>query len=488
MTISYPMGAPARDSDHWNQIDWHQCRREVRKLQVRIVKAVQEGRWHKVKSLQWLLTHSFSAKALAVKRVTENQGKRTAGVDKARWTTPNIKWNGILSLSRRGYRALPLRRVYIPKSNGKLRPLGIPTMRDRAMQALYLQALEPVSETTADPHSYGFRPKRSTADAVEQCFNALSQKSSARWVLEADIQGCFDNFSHDWLLANIPTDKAMLATWLKAGFMDSHTLSPTIAGTPQGGIISPTVATMALDGLQARLTRLIQKLASTVRGRKRFRMNFVRYADDFIVTGHSKEFLEQEVRPCIEAFLAERGLTLSTEKTRVTPIEEGFDFLGINIRRFGRKLLTRPAQKSIQSLCSKLRGIVKGNSSAKQINVIRQLNPVIRGWAQYHRHGVAKEVFGKVDSYLWLLLWHWAKRRHPNKGARWVKAKYFRRIGSRDWIFAANESEGSKEFVALVNASDTPIRRHLKIQSAANPFDLEWYDYFARRQYRRLRD
>ncbi|AMP05958.1 reverse transcriptase family protein [Collimonas pratensis] len=214
----------------------------------------------------------------------------------------------------------------------------------------------------------------------------------------------------------------------------------------------------------------------------------VAYADDFIVTGRSKEFLEQKVRPFIEAFLAERGLALSAEKTRATAIEEGFDFLGINIRRVGSKLLTRPAQKGIQSLCSKLREIVKGNASAKQINVIRQLNPVIRGWAQYHRHGVASEAFGKVDSYLWLLLWRWAKRRHNNKGARWIKAKYFRRIRHRDWIFAANENEGTKEFVALVKASDTLIRRHLKIQSAANPFDPEWHDYFARRQYRRFRD
>ena len=485
MTITYSMGAPASNSEHWNQIDWHQCRREVRKLQVRIVKAVQEGSWHKVKSLQWLLTHSFSAKALAVKRVTENQGKRTAGVDKATWLTPNAKWNGILSLSRCGYRALPLRRVYIPKSNGKLRPLGIPTMRDRAMQALYLQALEPVSETTADPHSYGFRPKRSTADAIEQCFRALSQKFSARWVLEADIQGCFDNFNHDWLLANIPTDKAILATWLKAGFMESHILSPTMAGTPQGGIISPTVATMALDGLQARLS---QQLANTEGERSRLHMNFVRYADDFIVTGHSKEFLEQEVKPCIEAFLAERGLTLSAEKTRVTAIEEGFDFLGVNLRRFGDKLLTRPAQKSIQSLCSKLRKIVKDNLTAKQHNLIQQLNPVIRGWTQYHRHGVAKKIFTDVDTYLWQLLWRWATRCHPHKRARWIKDKYFKCIAHRHWVFATTERTGSTEMVTLVKARDTKIRRHLKIRCAANPFDPEWNDYFERRKYRRFRD
>lgn len=272
MTLA-SMGAPADNANHWNQINWNPCRRDVRKLQVRIVKAVQEGRWNKVKSLQWLLTHSFSAKALAVKRVTENQGKRTAGVDKARWTTPQTKWKGILSLSRRGYRALPWRRVYFPQNNGKLRPLGMPTTQDSAMQALYLQALEPISETTADPHSYGFRPKRSTAEAIEQCFNALSQKHSTRWVLEAAILGGFDNLSHDWLLANIPLDKAILASWLKAGFMESPTLSPTKAGTPQGGIISPTVAAMALDGLPAHLTHA---LVGSRRKRYSDCLNFVR--------------------------------------------------------------------------------------------------------------------------------------------------------------------------------------------------------------------
>lgn len=484
MTIGNPMGAPAHNPLLWNQIDWAQCKREVRKLQVRIVKAVQEGRWHKVNALQWLLTHSFSAKALAVKRVTGNKGKRTAGVDKATWKTPKAKWNGLLSLCRKGYRALPLRRVYIPKSNGKMRPLGIPTMRDRAMQALYLQALEPISETKADPHSYGFRPKRATVDAIEQCFNALSQKGSAKWVLEADIKGCFDNFSHDWLLAHIPMDKAMLAAWLKAGFMDSVTFFETNAGTPQGGIASPTLATMALDGLQVHLNK---ELASSQRELKRKRLNLVRYADDFIVTGYSREFLEQEVKPCIEAFLAERGLTLSVEKTRVTPIEEGFDFLGFNVRRFGNKLLTRPAQKSINSLRSKLREIVKGNPTAKQIDLIKRLNPVIRGWAQYHRRGVAKEAFGEVDSYLWHLLWRWAKRRHSNKGIKWIKAKYFRCRAHRHWIFAAEDGQ-TRETVTLVRASDTRIRRHIKIRSDANPYDPAWNNYFAQRKYRRFRD
>jgi RNA-directed DNA polymerase len=484
MSIAHPMGAPAHNSLNWNLINWAQCKREVRKLQVRIVKAVKACRWNKVKALQWLLTHSFSAKALAVKRVTGNKGKRTAGVDKETWKTPKAKWRGIISLRRRGYRARPLRRVYIPKSNGKMRPLGIPTMRDRAMQALYLHALEPISETKADPHSYGFRPKRSTVDAIEQCFNVLSQKQSAKWVLEADIKGCFDNFSHDWLLAHIPMDKAVLATWLKAGFMDDTTFFETKAGTPQGGIASPTFATMALDGLQG---HLYERLASSRNDQKRKRLNFVRYADDFIVTGYSKEFLENEVKPCIEAFLAERGLTLSIEKTRVTPIEEGFDFLGFNIRRFGDKLLTRPAQKSISSLCSKLREIVKGNPTAKQIDLIKRLNPVIRGWAQYHRRGVAKDAFSRVDSYLWQLLWGWSKRRHPNKGLKWIKAKYFWCIGHRHWIFAV-EDEQTLETIRLVKASDIRIRRHIKIRSDANPYDPEWSDYFEQRKYRRFRN
>src|SRR6202158_3408923 len=223
----------------WHGINWADAQRQVRRLQTRMVKATQGGRHNKVKALQWLLTHSFSGKALAVKRVTENEGKNTPGVDKVTWKTPVAKTNAIASLKRRGYSPLPLRRVFILKKNGKTRPLGIPAMKCRAMQALHLLALEPIAETTADLNSYAFRPERSTADAGEQCFNALAKKTSAEWVLEADIRSCFDNISHDWMIANVPTDKVILKRWLKAGFVYQNVLFPTDAGTPQGGIITP---------------------------------------------------------------------------------------------------------------------------------------------------------------------------------------------------------------------------------------------------------
>src|SRR5471032_3618927 len=214
----------------WDGINWAEIQRQVRRLQIRIVKAVQAGRHNKAKALQWLLTDSFSGRAIAVKRVTGNKGKNTPGVDKVIWKTPEAKTNAIASLKRRGYSPLPLRRVMIPKKDGqKTRPLGIPVMKCRAMQALHLLALEPIAETTADLNSYGFRPERSTADAGEQCFIVLAKKVHAEWVLEADIQGCFDQISHDWMLAHVPTDKAVLKKWLKAGFVYQNELFPTEA-------------------------------------------------------------------------------------------------------------------------------------------------------------------------------------------------------------------------------------------------------------------
>jgi RNA-directed DNA polymerase len=476
------VSAPPYQEVTWHQINWAKCHRTVRRLQARIVKATQENRRHDAKTLERLLTRSFAGKAIAVRRVTENPGKHTPGVDGKTWSTPESKSAAILSLSRRGYKPLPLRRVYIPKSNNKMRPLGIPTMKDRAMQALYLLALEPVSETTADLNSYGFRPERSTADAIAQCFIALGKTKSPQWILEGDIRGCFDNINHDWLVTHIPMDKVILQKWLKAGFIDKQTLYPTEAGTPQGGVISPVLANMTLDGLERELANRFKR---TERMQRVHQVNMVRYADDFIITAKSKELLEDEVKPLVEKFLMTRGLELSKEKTRITHIEEGFDFLGQNVRKYKDKLLIMPSRKNIKAFLDKVRGIVKGNMTIKQEGLIDFLNPVIRGWANYHKHIVAKKTFQSVDHQIHKLLWRWVKRRHPNKGARWIKEKYFTQVGNREWMFSLKrvqqDTSETLPIRPLFKATSVKITRHTKIRAEANPFDPQWETYFEKR-------
>jgi len=481
MNVDLSACASFGDTSPWDQIDWSHCEREVRRLQARIVKATREGRHNKVKTLQWLLTHSFHGKALAVRRVTENQGKRTPGVDGAIWQTPGTKHRAIGALRRRGYQPQPLRRVHIPKANGKLRPLGIPTMKDRAMQALHLLALEPIAETTGDPNSYGFRPARSTADAMQQCFLILSKEKSPQWVLEGDIRGCFDYISHEWMLSHVPTDKKVMRQWLKAGYMENRTLFPTEAGTPQGGIISPTLANLTLDGLERLLREKFPK-----KMRPCPKVNLVRYADDFVITGDSKELLENEVRPLVEQFLRERGLELSPEKTCVTHIDQGFDFLGQNLRKRNGKLLIQPSRKNTRSFLEKMRQVIYRNRSLSQEYLIRTLNPIIRGWANYHRHVAASDTYRKVDNLLWQSLWQWAKRRHPEKPRPWVLRRYWHPLG-RKWKFAAllrkRTPDGKAVWFRLVNPADTKIQRHRKIKGAANPFDPDWRSYFEDRAF-----
>jgi RNA-directed DNA polymerase len=474
--------APSREAIPWHSIDWATCHRNVKRLQARIVKATAEGRWGKVKALQWLLTHSFSGKALAVNRVTENKGKDTPGVDGATWSTPEAKTDAMASLQRKGYHPQPLRRVYIPKSNGKQRPLGIPTMTDRAMQALHLLALDPVSETTADRNSYGFRKARSAHDALEQCFAALGKPTkSAQWVLDADIKGCFDNISHDWMLAHIPTDTQVLRKWLKAGYVERATLFPTEVGTPQGGIISPTLANMVLDGLEHRLADRIRKRWSNGRVVYNPKINFIRYADDFVVTGDSPETLAKAQEVVVE-FLAERGLTLSPEKTRIVPLSEGFNFLGQNVRLYDDKVLIKPSKEALAKIYDKLRGIIRRSKSTEQRDLIRMLNPVIQGWVNYHRHAVSSVVFSKLDFLVWKLLWQWARRRHHGKGRPWIKARYWRVRGTRTWTFAADVIiDGKPQTLCLVYATNTPIRRHVKVQAEVNPYSPQWEDYLAER-------
>ena len=359
---------------------------KVKRLQMRIVKAQKQNRHNKVRALQWVLTHSYSAKILAVHRVTTNKGKNTPGVDGVIWRTDKHKKEAVRGLKRKGYQAQPLRRIFIPKKNGKQRGLGIPVMMDRAQQALHLMALDPVAETILDNEAFGFRPKRSTADAIEAVYKAVAaNKDCAEWVIEGDIKACFDNLSHEWLMKNIPMDKRVLAGWLKAGIIFKDEYSDTEAGTPQGGIISPCLANLALNGLASMLKRKFMNRKVLNRKEINNRVHTIVYADDLIVTGKSRELLEQAVLPEVRKFMHERGLTLSEEKTVITHLKDGFDFLGQNTRKYKGKILTKPAKKNVQSFLDGIRKMILNNPTLKQEQLIGMLNPKIRGWGNYHR-------------------------------------------------------------------------------------------------------
>jgi RNA-directed DNA polymerase len=483
-------GAAPDVATGWHAIDWFQVRRNVRRLQARIVKATQEGRWHKVKALVYLLTHSYSGRALAILRVTTNQGASTPGVDGEIWNTPELKAEAFSKLRRHGYQPRPLRRVYIPKSSdpSKLRPLGIPTLTDRAMQALYLLGLDPIEEVLADANSYGFRQQRCCADALDQCHKILRNNHSAEWVLEGDIKSCFDRISHDWLLTHTPMDRVILRKWLQAGFMEKDVFVATTEGTPQGGIASPALANRALDGLE---TVLKEHFGATHGPKRRNKVHLVRYADDFIVTGTSKELLRDEVQPLVAHFLKERGLELSHEKTSITHIDDGFNFLGQNIRRNRTKLLLKPSRKNVRNFLTKIDDVIQregGHLSAGQL--IRLLNPKIRGWALYHRHASSAHTFKRVDDAIFWKLWRWARRRHRHKSAAWVKSQYFLRPGDRRWQFrgTVQDEEGKSRTVFLFLAKSLKIRRHVKIKGSANPYDPAWELYFEERLAAKMAD
>ena len=451
-----PNGEKHTDRDlarQWTSVDWDRIRSQVNRLQTRIAKATQERKWNLVQRLNYLLTHSQSAKLLAVRIVTQNKGRRTPGVDGERWSTASDKMRAALSLTDRRYRAQPLRRIYIPKpGKDTKRPISIPTMYDRAMQALYALALQPIAETTADPRSFGFRLFRCAQDASDYAFKCLYRENSAPWILEGDIKGCFDTIAQDWLRVNIPMDRAVLTQFLKAGFVFERVLYPTDRGTPQGGIISPILANMTLDGMEEILSTRFPKM----------KVYFIRYADDFLVTAPTKEIAE-EAQELIRTFLAERGLELSTEKTVITHIEQGLDFLGWNLRKYKGVYLTKPSRNSITSIKGKIKAIVLKARAWTQDQLIQALNPVIRGWANYHRHIVAKETFKKLDAYVWTVTWQWAKRRHPKKGHTWIARRYWHSVGTRNWLFQTEEN-------TLQLFSDVTIRRHAMPKLNANPY------------------
>lgn len=474
MTRALEHSGASSASNNWQSINWTRVEQDVCRLQMRIAKSARAKRWGKAQALQRLLTRSHQAKLLAVKRVTENQGRKTPGIDGIVWGGAKQKWEAVQALICRDYRSQPLRRVYIPKKNGKKRPLGIPTMFDRAMQALFLLAYEPIAEVSADIHSYGFRPKRSAADAIERCFVVLANRASARWILECDIKGCFDNISHEWIHQHLKLETKVLNQWLKAGFMDKGRLFPTTAGTPQGGIISPCLSNGVLDGMEAMLkaiSRPVQKV------------HLIRYADDFVITADSKELLESTIKPAVVAFLLERGLTLSEEKTLITSITKGFDFLGFNVRKYGNKLLIKPSKSSVKSFLESIRLLIKKGVSTPTVSLLRSINRKVVGWANYYRHVVAKNIFGDVDSAIFHALHRMIKRKHPRKSAAWLYRKYYTNRGMRRWMFYAPYvvSSGERRSVWLKKAADIPIRRHRQVISVATPYDAEWLDYFEKR-------
>lgn len=473
-------GASVGLAREWNSIDWRKTKAEVKRLQMRIAKAVEEGRWGRAKSLQHILTHSFHAKVLAVRRVTSNKGKKTPGVDGVVWKTAREKMEAVRSIKQRGYRALPLRRVRIPKKNSqKKRPLSIPCMSDRAVQAVHKMGLDPIAETLADPHSYGFRGFRSCRDAIAQLFALLAKRFSPGWILEADIEGCFDKISHSWLLRFIPMKRHILRQWLKAGYEENGRPFPTKEGTPQGGIASPVLANMTLDGLEAVVRKAVG--GERVRG-QRTKVHLVRFADDFVVTADRKEMLTEQALPAIEAFLHERGLNLSKMKTRIIHITDGFDFLSQTLRRFGNKLIIRPAKTAVKSLLSTVREQIRRMRSAPVKDLVGKLNPILRGWANYHRHVVSSATFSYIDWEVTQMLWRWARRQHRKKNTRWIMNRYWRVVPDTHRFTAAwREKSGKRYTLFLFRMSDLPIRRHVRIKGSANPYSPSWQNYFTQR-------
>lgn len=363
----------------WEEIDFAKAKKHIIRLQKRIAVEYSRSRFDVVEALQHKMIHSFYAKAYAVKTVTSNRGKYTAGVDNVICKTSEDKYRMIEKLKRRGYKALPLKRIYIPKPNGDKRPLSIPTIKDRALQTVYKFALEPIAELTADECSFGFRLNRSAKDAIIRCYDILSENPHYEYVIKVDIKSCFDNISHKWILDNIPIDKEMLNKFIKCGYVYKGKYYQINKGVPQGGCLSTVICNMTLDGLEKLFS---DEIGNSVR--------LVRYADDILIFGTSIGFLVQSVFPLLNRFLSERGLWISKEKTKICRINNGFSFLGYEIRLQNKNIIIVPTKKSVILLKNRISEILKGDFTDSYKNTYDKLNYLLRGWFNYY-FGVVSE-------------------------------------------------------------------------------------------------